>query len=81
MEGILQSVLAHALHELLVERHETVGIAACNPIEFRVALGKFGEFSVEYSNDRFRCGYSETYRPVACIYSAMASLYFTQASI
>ena len=47
MECVLQTVLGHALHELLVERHQSVGVAASNPVEFRVALSQLRELAVE----------------------------------
>ena len=49
MEDILQAVLVHALHELLVERHQAVSIATSDPVELRIALGKLGKLGVKVS--------------------------------
>ena len=49
MEDILQAVLVHALHELLVERHQAVSVATGDPVELRIALGKLGDLSVKVS--------------------------------
>ena len=54
MECVLQTVLIHALHELLVERHQSVGVAASDPEEFRVALSQLRELAVEVSVCRNR---------------------------
>lgn len=47
MECVLQSVFVHALHEPLVRWQQPVFVAACNPVEFRVALCQLGELGIE----------------------------------
>ena len=47
VECVLQSVFIHALHEQLVRWQQPVFVAACNPVEFRVALCQLGELGIE----------------------------------
>lgn len=47
VECVLQSVFVHALHEPLVRWQQPVFVAACYPVEFRVALCQFGELGIE----------------------------------
>ena len=47
VECVLQSVFVHALHEQLVRWQQPVFVAACNPVEFRVALCQLGELGIE----------------------------------
>lgn len=47
VECVLQSVFVHALHEPLVGWQQPVFVAACNPVEFGVALCQLGELGVE----------------------------------
>ena len=54
MECVLQTVLVHALHEVLVILHQPVGVAASDPVEFRVALSQLRELAVKVSVCRNR---------------------------
>ena len=47
VECVLQSVFVHALHEPLVRWQQPVFVAACYPVEFRVALCQLGELGIE----------------------------------